>query len=148
LTTAIGTTFDLRPKLNVNLSYNEGLRAPSPIELTCADPLAPCRLPNNFLADPPLDPMVSKTWKGGVRGQLSKDLEWSAALYRTELNEDIIFVSSGGAINAGFFSERGRDTAAGIGARAVEKARQALAERALRLPRCQLRVADHDQQPE
>jgi iron complex outermembrane recepter protein len=82
LNPAIGATFDLRPKLNVYLSYNEGLRAPSPIELTCADPLAPCRLPNNFLADPPLDPVVSKTWEGGVRGQLSKDLEWSAALIR------------------------------------------------------------------
>ena len=37
------------------------MRAPTPVELTCADPAAPCHLPNIFLADPPLKKVVSRT---------------------------------------------------------------------------------------
>ena len=33
------------------------MRVPSPVELTCADPNAPCTLPNIFVADPPLQPV-------------------------------------------------------------------------------------------
>ena len=36
-----------------NLSQSS--RVPTPVELTCADPDDPCRLPNAFVADPPLD---------------------------------------------------------------------------------------------
>ena len=35
-------------------SYKESSRTPSVAELACADPNAPCRLPNSFQADPPL----------------------------------------------------------------------------------------------
>ena len=35
-------------------SYKESSRNPSVAELACADPDAPCRLPNSFQADPPL----------------------------------------------------------------------------------------------
>ncbi|WP_245619818.1 TonB-dependent receptor [Methylomicrobium agile] len=46
-------------------SYGESSRVPTPMELSCADPNDPCRLPNAFVSDPPLDQVVAKTWEGG-----------------------------------------------------------------------------------
>ena len=42
------------------------MRVPSPVELTCADPNAPCTLPNIFVADPPLQPVRATTYEFGV----------------------------------------------------------------------------------
>ncbi|HJY76799.1 MAG TPA: TonB-dependent receptor, partial [Burkholderiales bacterium] len=89
-------------------NYSEGMRAPTPIELTCADPAAPCRLPNIFLADPPLKKVVSRTLELGLRQALGANLRVSAALFRTDLSDDIQFISTSGAtINAGFFQNVG-----------------------------------------
>jgi outer membrane receptor protein involved in Fe transport len=111
---AVGLNFNPNPALTTYVSYSEGMRAPTPIELTCADPAAPCRLPNNFLADPPLEKVVSKTSEAGARGRWGENLGWSAALYRTDLNNDIIFISSGGAVNAGFFQNAGKTRRQGL----------------------------------
>ena len=105
---AAGLNFNPDPALNTYVSYSEGMRAPTPVELTCADPNAPCKLPNNFLADPPLNMVVSKTLETGARGKLGNGLTWNAALYNTELKDDIQFVSAGaGALNAGYFQNVG-----------------------------------------
>ena len=89
-------------------NYSEGMRAPTPVELTCADPAAPCHLPNIFLADPPLKKVVSRTIELGLRQALGANLRASAALFRTDLSDDIQFISSSGtAINAGFFQNVG-----------------------------------------
>jgi outer membrane receptor protein involved in Fe transport len=90
------------------------MRAPTPIELTCADPEAPCRLPNEFLSDPPLAKVVSKTIELGARGRIGQATTWSAAVYRTDLDDDIEFTSSGGAVNAGFFRNVGKTRRQGI----------------------------------
>ena len=66
---AVGATFKPMPALTAYVNYNEGMRIPTPVELTCADPSAPCSLPNAFLADPPLDPVIAKTLEAGVRGR-------------------------------------------------------------------------------
>ena len=111
---AIGVTFNPEVGTTAYLSYNEGMRAPTAAELTCADPAAPCKLPNAFLADPPLKKVVAKTVEIGARGK-SGDSSWSAALYRTELSDDIQFVSSGGtAINTGFFRNVGKTQRQGV----------------------------------
>jgi iron complex outermembrane receptor protein len=95
-------------------SYSEGIRAPSPMELTCADPLAPCKLPNNFLADPPLAAVISSTIELGGRGKIAA-LGWSAALFRTDLKNDIQFISAGGgSANAGYFQNVGKTRRQGI----------------------------------
>ena len=111
---AAGLNFNPSPALTTYVSYSEGMRAPTPIELTCADPLAPCRLPNNFLADPPLEKVVAKTGEIGARGRWSDSAGWSAAVYRTDLNNDIIFISSGGSVNAGFFRNAGKTRRQGV----------------------------------
>ncbi len=106
---AVGINFNPSKRLTAYVTYNEGMRAPTPIELACADPTAPCKLPNNFLADPALKKVVSRTAETGLRGKFFDDIQWSAAIYRTELTDDIQFVSSGGvAVNAGYFQNVGK----------------------------------------
>jgi len=112
---AVGVNFNPTQTLTAYASYNEGVRAPTAIELTCADPDAPCKLPNDFLADPPLHEVVSKTVEVGGRGVLGKIVRWSASVYRTRLENDIEFISSGaGATNAGYFANVGNTRRQGV----------------------------------
>ena len=110
---AIGMNFNPTPAFTGYATYNEGMRAPTALELTCADPAAPCKLPNSFLADPPLKKIVAKTIEIGARGKQNA-FAWSASMYRTDLIDDIQFVSSGGGINAGFFQNVGRTRRQGL----------------------------------
>jgi len=112
---AMGVNFNPNANLTAYASYNEGVRAPTAVELTCADPDAPCKLPNDFLADPPLDEVVSKTAEVGARGVVGASSRWSAAIYRTRLSNDIAFISAGaGATNAGFFANVGTTRRQGV----------------------------------
>jgi iron complex outermembrane recepter protein len=112
---AIGINFNPNQRFTAYATYNEGMRAPTPVELTCADPGAPCKLPNNFLADPPLEKVVSKTFEIGGRGKFAQSATWSAAVYDTDLSNDIAFISSGaGASNSGFFANIGRTRRQGV----------------------------------
>jgi outer membrane receptor protein involved in Fe transport len=74
--------------------------------LSCADPEDPCRLPNAFVADPPLAQVVARTWEGGIRGRGS-DVTWNASLFRTATRDDIMFISSGPLTNTGHFQNVG-----------------------------------------
>ena len=115
LNPSAGTTFAFSPALTAYAGYSEGMRAPTAMELTCADPAAPCKLPNAFLSDPPLRAIVAKTGEMGLRGRWSTDGRWSASVYRTMLDDDIQFVSAGaGALNAGFFRNVGATRRDGI----------------------------------
>jgi iron complex outermembrane receptor protein len=112
---AAGINFNPSETLTTYVSYGRGMRAPTPIELTCADPSAPCKLPNNFLADPPLDAVISSTVEAGARGGTPEANSWSAAVWRTDLDHDIQFVGSGGAtVNAGYFRNVGRTRRQGV----------------------------------
>ena len=106
---ALGATYTRAPRATLYASASTGMRAPTPIELTCADPNAPCRLPSIFLADPPLKPVLARTYEAGARQPLAPGASLSAAVFRTELTDDIQFVSTGGAaLNAGYFQNTGR----------------------------------------
>jgi iron complex outermembrane receptor protein len=112
---ALGANFNPTARLTFYAAYSEGVRAPSPIELTCADASAPCRLPNNFLADPPLRAVVARTVEAGMRGKWGERGSWSAAAFRTRLADDIQFVSAGaGATNAGYFRNVGSTMRQGL----------------------------------
>jgi iron complex outermembrane recepter protein len=114
LNPALGVNFNPTPTFTAYASYNEGMRAPTAIELTCADPDAPCKLPNQFLADPALSEVVASTLEAGARGRWRVGT-WSAALYRTELRDDLAFIASGaGATNAGYFRNVGRTRRQGV----------------------------------
>jgi outer membrane receptor protein involved in Fe transport len=112
---ALGVNFNPTPNLTAYASYNEGMRAPTPIELTCADPNAPCKLPNNFLSDPALKKVVARTVEAGARGKRGAAYSWSIAAYRTELSDDLQFISSQGAgSNSGFFQNVGTTRRQGL----------------------------------
>ena len=103
-----GVTF--RPARFVNLyaSYAESSRAPTSIELGCADPDNPCNLPNALAGDPPLKQVVTRTFEAGLRsGQVESRLSWSAGWFRAANYNDLLFVTSGVTGN-GYFKNFGR----------------------------------------
>jgi iron complex outermembrane recepter protein len=112
---AVGINFNPTPSLTAYVAFNEGNRAPTPIELTCSDAAAPCKLPNVFLADPPLQQVVAKTFEAGARGNVGSGVQWAAAVYRTNLENDIQFIANGaGATNVGFFQNVGPTRRQGV----------------------------------
>ncbi len=110
---AAGINWNPTPAFTTYVTYNEGMRVPTAIELACADPSAPCSLPNDFLSDPALKPVISKTFEIGARGKLGDATSWSAAVYRTSLNDDIQFIGSAGSAQ-GFFQNVGTTRRQGI----------------------------------
>ncbi|QSN65162.1 TonB-dependent receptor (plasmid) [Caballeronia sp. M1242] len=106
---AIGFNWNPTSWLTAYATYNEGMRSPTAIELACADPNAPCSLPNDFIADPDLKPVISRTFEVGARGRIGNATTWSAAAYSTTLSDDIQFVSSQGASSTlGYFQNVGK----------------------------------------
>lgn len=91
---AFGLTYNPMSLLNGYVRYSEASRAPTSIELGCADPETPCKLPNSMAGDPPLEQVVSKTWEAGYRGQIEGKARFSAGWFRAENRNDIMFVSS------------------------------------------------------
>ena len=109
---AVGLTLE-RNAVTYYVGYGTANRAPSPVELTCADEDAPCRLPNAFLSDPPLEQVVARTFEGGLRGRW-RNGRWHAGVFRTTNDDDIVFVSAGAFTNQGFFDNVGRTRRAGF----------------------------------
>jgi iron complex outermembrane receptor protein len=114
VTPAIGLNWNPTRAFNTFISYNEGMRVPTPAELTCADPNAPCKLPNAFLADPPLEPVIAKTFELGTQGAITKWLSYNATAYRTNLYNDIEFVSASSTGAAGYFQNVGTTRRQGL----------------------------------
>ncbi len=110
---AVGMTYAFKPGLNGYASYSESSRAPTAVELACAEPTAPCSLPNGFLADPPLEQVVAKGFEGGFRGNIPnmgilKNTGFSIGGFFTTNENDIIFQNTGGVSgNQGFFDNIG-----------------------------------------
>ncbi len=112
---AAGLTFAFNDMASTYLSYSESSRAPTPSELGCSDPNAPCTLPNAFLSDPPLNQVVAKSWEGGLRGHWGQSVSWNAGLFTTTNHDDILFISTGGTTgNLGYFDNIGKTRRQGI----------------------------------
>lgn len=110
---AIGFTVTPSDSLTVYADYNQASRAPTVIELGCANPAAPCGLPNDFASDPDLRQVVARTVELGVRGSLNdKRVNWSADIFRTVNQNDIQFVAT--ATNAGYFDNVGSTRRQGL----------------------------------
>jgi iron complex outermembrane receptor protein len=94
-----GLSYKVTPNVTAYAGYSEANRAPTPAELSCADPAAPCSLTNFFVGDPPLKQVVARTVEAGLRGTVpavegGAALTWKAGYYRTQSSDDIQFVSS------------------------------------------------------
>ncbi|HTV02974.1 MAG TPA: TonB-dependent receptor, partial [Luteitalea sp.] len=112
LNPAVGVTIDLTAETNVYAGYTEGSRAATSIELGCADPEEPCKLPNAMAGDPPLDQVVTRTVEAGIRGALP-GVRWSAGMFRAGNDDDILFVMSE-QTGYGYFRNFGQTRRAGI----------------------------------
>jgi iron complex outermembrane recepter protein len=116
----LGATFAPAEEVNLYASYSESSRAPTPIELACNEGVFEvaraiaiedgedpddiefeCRLPNAFLADPPLAQVVAESVEGGVRGVVT-EIDYRLGYFHTVNNDDIIFQSTGR--NTGLFA--------------------------------------------
>jgi outer membrane receptor protein involved in Fe transport len=92
-----GLTYKITPRLSAYAGYSESNRAPTPSELSCADPASPCSLTNFFVGDPNLKQVVSHTVETGMnyRAPLGDGkLTAHAGYFRTENDDDIEFVTS------------------------------------------------------
>ena len=110
---AIGITWSPSKTLNAYLGYSESSRAPTAIELGCANPLQPCRLPNSMAGDPPLNQVVTRTVEAGLRGNLPGGWQWNAGVFRAENNDDILFVADNQA-GFGYFKNFGQTRRQGL----------------------------------
>ena len=95
----VGSVYRLAPQADGYLSYGQASRLPTPIELACSEELAfnpatgeleECRLPNAFLADPPLEEVVSRSWDVGLRGERA-GISWVLGAFHMRNRDDIIW---------------------------------------------------------
>jgi outer membrane receptor protein involved in Fe transport len=118
LNPSLGVNFTPSNQLTVYTSYSESSRAPTSIELGCADETNPCKLPNAMAGDPPLKQVVSKTYDAGLRGFLTPTITWSLGAYHTINTNDIQFLTTASVVNngSGFFSNISKTKRQGIDA--------------------------------
>jgi iron complex outermembrane receptor protein len=92
-----GLAYKVLPSITAYIGYSEANRAPTPLELTCADAHRPCLLENALVSDPPLKQVVSHNYELGLRGRHRAGegrLEWQVGLFRTDSDDDIISLAS------------------------------------------------------
>jgi outer membrane receptor protein involved in Fe transport len=90
----IGFNYNFDDGVGLFGGYSETLRAPTSIELSCADPNSPCSLPTGFNGDPNLKAVTARTFELGARGMLFGKVAWNAAAYDSRLRNDIQFIST------------------------------------------------------
>ena len=110
---AVGLTFTPVAGVNAWAGLSQGSRAPSSIELGCADPEAPCKLPNSFAGDPPLKQVVTTTVEAGVRGGNPGGFAWSVGVFRSDNKDDLLFVADDTS-GFGYFRNFGKTRRQGV----------------------------------
>ena len=113
LNPALGLSYSPTGTLNVYAGYGESSRAPTGIELGCANPEQPCKLPNAMAGDPPLSQVVTRTIELGLRGKASANLQWNAGIFSAENQDDILFVADNQA-GYGYFKNFGQTRRQGL----------------------------------
>ncbi|HEY6342478.1 MAG TPA: TonB-dependent receptor [Bryobacteraceae bacterium] len=116
---AVGLTWSPFPWVNAYARFSQGSRAPTSIELGCADPNNPCSLPNALSSDPPLNQVVTDTWEAGLRGHpevsWARNLSWNVGAFRADNHDDILFVSAP-LLGTGYFQNFGQTRREGVDA--------------------------------
>ncbi len=110
---ALGASWNVAPATNLYASVSESSRTPTAIELGCADPANPCKLPNAMAGDPPLRQVVTRTVEAGARGALSDHTRWNASLFSASNRDDILFVADDSA-GYGYFRNIGQTRRRGM----------------------------------
>ncbi len=123
---AIGAAYKVLSNVTLFAGYSEANRAPTAGELACSDPAKPCILPAFLGSDPPnLKQVVAYNYEVGARGNFGADsvglasylpghFTWNFSLYRTDLDDDIISVTTPASLNEGFFQNVGSTRRQGL----------------------------------
>jgi iron complex outermembrane recepter protein len=94
----VGLTYKILPTVTAYGGYSEANRAPTPLEIDCANPNRPCILENSLTSDPPIKQVVAHTVEAGLRGGQSVldtgRVDWKAGFFRTDSTNDIIALAS------------------------------------------------------
>ncbi len=113
----IGATYKITPDVTAYAGYSEANRAPTPLELGCADPARPCIIAAFLVSDPPLKQVVSRTVEAGFRGshELSiGTLGWKLGGFRATNTDDILAIPSPALQGFGYFQNVGSTRRQGI----------------------------------
>ena len=114
-----GLTWKITSELQAYGSYAESNRAPTPLELGCANPNQPCILASFLVSDPNLKQVVARTYEAGLRGQhdLPDDwgsLGWKLGAFHTLSQNDIMNVPAPKQQGFGYFANVGDTQRQGI----------------------------------
>jgi outer membrane receptor protein involved in Fe transport len=115
----IGATYKITPQLTAYAGYSEANRAPTPLELGCADPVHPCIVASFLVSDPPLKQVVARTLEAGLRGshEFGADvgtLGWKLGVFHTDDQDDILNVPSPDQQGFGYFQNVGATRRQGV----------------------------------
>ncbi len=114
---AAGIRWTFAPGWLASASYTGGFRAPAFLELTCADPAAPCIglqagvAPDTSLG--PLRPVRSRSFEAGVTASPLDDLTVTVTAFRIDLRDDIFAVTTPGTTQV-FFQNVGETRRQGL----------------------------------
>jgi outer membrane receptor protein involved in Fe transport len=119
----IGATYKLTPELTAYAGYSEANRAPTPLELGCADPVHPCIVASFLVSDPPLKQVVARTVEAGLRGSHDFGADvgtfgWKLGVFHTDDQDDILDVPSPDQQGFGYFRNVGATRRQGVEAEA------------------------------
>ncbi|MBB4198395.1 hypothetical protein CCR94_22425 [Rhodoblastus sphagnicola] len=114
----VGFTYKLTPELQAYGSYAESNRAPTPLELACADPLHPCVLASFLVSDPALKQVTARTFEAGLRGQHDFGpygaMSWKLGAFHTRSDNDIYNVVDTAMTGFGYFTNVGATLRQGV----------------------------------
>jgi outer membrane receptor protein involved in Fe transport len=113
----VGATYKITPELTAYAGYSEANRAPTPLELGCADPAHPCIIAAFLVSDPPLKQVVSRTYEAGLRGARDLNigtLSWKLGAFRATNSDDILAIPSPVLQGFGYFQNVGSTRRQGI----------------------------------
>jgi outer membrane receptor protein involved in Fe transport len=122
----LGATYKIGGGVTAYASYSESNRAPTPLELGCADPAHPCVLASFLVSDPPLKQVVAQTYEAGFRGSHdfgadAGTFSWKLGAYRTDSANDILDVADPIQQGFGYFVNVGATRRQGVEAEATYK---------------------------
>lgn len=109
---AIALRYRIGSALSVDAAASQTSRVPSALELGCADPANPCRLPNALAGDPPLKQVIARTLEGGIDAH-GANVQARVGIFRTDAHDDILFVTDNPS-GYGYFRNFGKTRRQGL----------------------------------
>ena len=115
----IGATYRINADVSAYGGYSQANRAPTPLELGCANPAQPCILASFLVSDPPLKQVIAQTFETGLRGSHDYGddvgtLGWKLGAFRTDSRDDILNVPDPLQQGFGYFQNVGATRRQGL----------------------------------